>query len=179
MFHNHLESNPGLEGFWKAFEDTLRLVEKAHLERFEIMKAQSPKAAPFMYQNGTIKQKYHGQEYLQQYEDATHHINSDGKGTPIDLVAVRQDGSMISPRVMLHTSEIIHKDLDFPEFDFHSLRHTHTSMLLAAGAPIKYVQCRLGHKRPDVTLRVYQHMTEVIEKNGVEVLGEVYTKCDA
>lgn len=44
-----------IEGFWNAFEDTLKLVEKAHLERFEIMKHQSPKAAPFMYKNGTIQ----------------------------------------------------------------------------------------------------------------------------
>jgi ribonucleoside-triphosphate reductase len=44
-----------LEGFWEAFEDTLKLVEKAHLERFEIMAKQSPKAAPFMYANNTIK----------------------------------------------------------------------------------------------------------------------------
>lgn len=43
-----------IEGFWNAFEDTLKLVEKALLERFEILKSQSPKAAPFMYENGTI-----------------------------------------------------------------------------------------------------------------------------
>lgn len=45
---------PDLDGFWKEFERTLKLVEKAHLERFEIMKRQSVEAAPFMYQNGTI-----------------------------------------------------------------------------------------------------------------------------
>lgn len=44
-----------LNGFWNAFEDILKLVEKAHLERFDIMAKQSPKAAPFMYNNGTIK----------------------------------------------------------------------------------------------------------------------------
>jgi len=46
---------PDLEGFWNKFNETLKLVEKAHLERFEIMKVQSPQAAPFMYANGTIK----------------------------------------------------------------------------------------------------------------------------
>lgn len=44
-----------IDGFWTKLDDTLALVEKAHLERFEIMKAQTPKAAPFMYDNGTIK----------------------------------------------------------------------------------------------------------------------------
>lgn len=46
---------PDLEGFWSAFESTLRLVERAHLQRFSILRSQSPAAAPFMYDNGTIK----------------------------------------------------------------------------------------------------------------------------
>lgn len=46
---------PDIKGFWQKFNEILNLVEKAHLERFEIMKAQSPQAAPFMYNNGTIK----------------------------------------------------------------------------------------------------------------------------
>lgn len=44
-----------LDGFWAAFEETLKLTEKGLLERFEIMAAQSPKSAPFMYQNNTIQ----------------------------------------------------------------------------------------------------------------------------
>lgn len=45
---------PDLEGFWSAFEDLLMLCERGLLERFDIMINQHPKAAPFMYQNGTI-----------------------------------------------------------------------------------------------------------------------------
>lgn len=48
-------SEPDLDGFWKAFEETLKLTEKGLLERFEIMVKQSPKSAPFMYQNNTIQ----------------------------------------------------------------------------------------------------------------------------
>lgn len=48
-------SEPDLDGFWAAFEETLKLTEKGLLERFEIMARQSPKAAPFMYQNNTIQ----------------------------------------------------------------------------------------------------------------------------
>lgn len=46
---------PDIKGFWNAFEETLKLTEKALLERFYIMVKQSPKAAPFMYQNNTIQ----------------------------------------------------------------------------------------------------------------------------
>ena len=48
-------TEPDIEGFWNAFEETLKLCEKGLLERFEIMIKQSPKAAPYMYQNNTIQ----------------------------------------------------------------------------------------------------------------------------
>ena len=48
-------SEPDIDGFWDAFEETLKLTEKGLLERFEIMARQSPKAAPYMYQNNTIQ----------------------------------------------------------------------------------------------------------------------------
>jgi ribonucleoside-triphosphate reductase len=45
---------PDLDGFWSAFESLLMLCEQGLLERFDIMVNQSPEAAPFMYQNGTM-----------------------------------------------------------------------------------------------------------------------------
>lgn len=48
-------TEPDIEGFWDAFEETLKITEKGLLERFEIMVKQSPKSAPFMYQNNTIQ----------------------------------------------------------------------------------------------------------------------------
>ena len=48
-------TEPDLFGFWNAFEETLKLCEKGLLERFEIMARQSPKAAPFMYENNTMQ----------------------------------------------------------------------------------------------------------------------------
>lgn len=48
-------TEPDINGFWNAFEETLKLTERGLLERFEIMVKQSPKSAPFMYQNNTIQ----------------------------------------------------------------------------------------------------------------------------
>ena len=48
-------TEPDLDGFWSAFEDLLMLCEQGLLERFDIMVNQPPAAAPFMYQNGTMK----------------------------------------------------------------------------------------------------------------------------
>ena len=75
---------------------------------------------------------------------------------------------------MQHTSRVIHNDLNIKEFDFHSLRHTHATVLLEKGAPLKYIQQRLGHKKIDVTLNVYQHLTEELTQRGVNVLNKIF-----
>ena len=40
----------------------------------------------------------------------------------------------------------------------HDLRHTHASILLKAGVPVKVVSERLGHANPAFTITVYQHI---------------------
>jgi integrase len=41
---------------------------------------------------------------------------------------------------------------------YHALRHTHASQLIEAGVDIVTISRRLGHAKPDITLRVYAHM---------------------
>ncbi len=45
-----------------------------------------------------------------------------------------------------------------PVIRFHDLRHTHASLLIAAGVPIKVVSERLGHAHPGFTMNTYQHL---------------------
>jgi integrase len=44
-----------------------------------------------------------------------------------------------------------------PEPTLHDLRHSHASMLIALDYSIVDVQHRLGHRKPDTTLRIYTH----------------------
>ena len=48
-------TEPDLDGFWNGLAEVLRLCEKGLLERYDIIKRQSPNAAPFMYQNNTMQ----------------------------------------------------------------------------------------------------------------------------
>lgn len=45
-----------------------------------------------------------------------------------------------------------------PRIRFHDLRHTHASLLVAAGVPIKVVSERLGHAHPGFTMHTYQRL---------------------
>jgi integrase len=44
------------------------------------------------------------------------------------------------------------------EISFHALRHTYASQLIGAGVDIVTVSKRLGHAKPDITLRGYSHL---------------------
>lgn len=70
---------------------------------------------------------------------------------------------------------MIHKALNYPEFDFHSLRHTHSTMLAENGAPLVYIQKRLGHEKPEMTTQVYtNHLTPKITIAGNNILNNMF-----
>jgi len=49
-------------------------------------------------------------------------------------------------------------EVDLPRIRLHDLRHTHATLLLAAGVPVKVVSERLGHANPTITLGTYAHV---------------------
>ncbi|OZU88678.1 recombinase XerC [Virgibacillus indicus] len=57
----------------------------------------------------------------------------------------------------------------------HGFRHTHAVLLLEAGANIKYVSGRLGHKSIKTTADTYLHITKKIEEDELKKFAS-YTK---
>ena len=64
-----------------------------------------------------------------------------------------------------------------PGVSFHALRHTHASMLIAAGLDVVSTSRRLGHGRPSVTLDVYGHLIERNEDKTVAALDAALGAC--
>ena len=64
-----------------------------------------------------------------------------------------------------------------PMPSLHDLRHSHASMLIALDVPLVDVQRRLGHRKPDTTLRVYAHQWKEREARRSQVgrqLGQLF-----
>lgn len=55
----------------------------------------------------------------------------------------------------------------------HSLRHTHTSLLAAAGVSLETIQDRLGHKDDDTTRLVYLHVTKDLKREASQRFEEL------
>jgi integrase len=64
-----------------------------------------------------------------------------------------------------------------PLITIHDLRHTHASLLLSAGEPVKVVSERLGHASATITLQVYAHVLPGDQKRAASrfaaLVGEV------
>lgn len=60
-----------------------------------------------------------------------------------------------------------------PSLTPHSLRHTHTSLLAAAGVSLETIQDRLGHKNDDMTRRVYLHVTKELKREASQKFEEL------
>lgn len=111
-----------------------------------------------------------GDSYIQYFKDEQGHLNTGGDGKKGDFVLVRADGSCISSHTMQHVSWVATHELGFAEFDYHSLRHTHATMLAEKGASPQYVQHCLGHKNSQVTTQIYQRLIDKMAEEGTQLL---------
>lgn len=55
---------------------------------------------------------------------------------------------------------------------FHDLRHTHATIMLKQGQPLKVVSERLGHASPTFTMAVYQHVLPGMQAEAARAFAE-------
>jgi integrase len=67
----------------------------------------------------------------------------------------------------------IRKQVDVPPIRLHDLRHTHATVLLQAGEPVKTVSERLGHGSATITLTVYGHVMPGDQKRAASRFADL------
>ena len=56
---------------------------------------------------------------------------------------------------------------------FHDLRHTYASLLIANGAPMKYIQEQMGHSTITITIDLYAHLLPEVNAKCVNLLNNI------
>jgi len=62
---------------------------------------------------------------------------------------------------------------DVRPIKFHGMRHTCATLLLRAGVPVKVVQERLGHKKVEITMNIYQHVLPDMQEDAAAKMGSI------
>ncbi|MDM5043860.1 tyrosine-type recombinase/integrase [Latilactobacillus sakei] len=89
-----------------------------------------------------------------------------------NFVCTEENGSPVLPNTIKYKSRLVQEKLHM-NFNFHSLRHTHATMLLEAGEKMKVVSERLGHSRISTTMDTYSHVTHKMRKNTVSLIEQI------
>ncbi|EMF0592627.1 site-specific integrase [Enterococcus faecium] len=86
-----------------------------------------------------------------------------------NAVCTKKDGELVTPNVVKWNTRRISQALSI-SFNFHSLRHTHATLLLENGAKMKEISDRLGHSRISITMDTYSHVTNKMRNETVDIM---------
>ena len=87
-----------------------------------------------------------------------------------DLVCATERGEHLSPSGLSKGFRAIALSVGI-DLNFHGLRHTHASLLAAAGVHSKAIADRLGHSNQDFTLNHYVSALPTMQQEAVRVLN--------
>lgn len=89
------------------------------------------------------------------------------------LVFCREDGSPIHPHSFSQRFERLVRRCGLPTIRLHDLRHTHATIAIKAGVPVKVVSERLGHETPAFTLKQYAHVVPGMQAEAAEAIAHL------
>ena len=96
-----------------------------------------------------------------------------GQGDPNAFVFATKSGRPIEPtnaerawRATLERAGVRHRN-------FHTIRHSHASALIAKGVPIPEVASRLGHSKSSHTLNLYAHHIPTYDTQMIEMVSNI------
>ncbi len=93
----------------------------------------------------------------------------------VKLINIDENGQYTSVDSCKYLSRVINRQMHIA-FDYHSLRHTHATILIESGVSPKAVQQRLGHKSIVTTLQTYVHATDDLQAQAVDAIEKINRK---
>lgn len=92
---------------------------------------------------------------------------------PYPLVFTRTDGQPWLPQTVSDRWRCQWPGLDLPRLRLHDARHTHASLLLQRGVPLKVVSERLGHTKIALTMDIYAHVLPAMDQDAAAAYAQL------
>jgi len=97
-----------------------------------------------------------------------------GKLQDDGLLFTDSEGAPLHPHHFSTTWSDCATRLGFPGITFHGLRHTHASQLIDQDVDIVTISKRLGHAKPDITLRIYAHLFRKDDAKAAQAIDAIF-----
>ncbi len=107
-----------------------------------------------------------------------HQLAELGTVTAEQAVFTRPDGQPVHPHTLSQTVDRLQRAAGVPPIRLHDLRHTHATLMLKHGIPLKVVSERLGHSTPAFTMAVYQHVLPGMQRDAANTFARLITPAD-
>ncbi|THF73888.1 site-specific integrase [Cohnella fermenti] len=91
----------------------------------------------------------------------------------MDLVVCTGNGTPTNKSNLRRAFSVAIKEAGVKKIKFHSMRHTHATLLLLQGENPKIVSERLGHATVRLTLDTYSHLLPSMQKETAEKFGKL------
>ena len=109
---------------------------------------------------------------------AWHNAQTEELDRPSELVFTNTRGALLHPHVLSQSFERVTRNAGLPRIRLHDVRHTHATLLLKAGVPLKVVSERLGHSTPAFTMTVYQHVLPGMQRDAADLFARLVATTD-
>lgn len=93
-----------------------------------------------------------------------------------DLVFTGPSGDHVNPGTISHQHRSLVRATDVPVIRFHDLRHTHASLLMQLGVPIKTISARLGHASVITTMDTYAHLLPAMDRDAADTFAKILSE---
>ncbi len=94
-----------------------------------------------------------------------------GKVVDNDMLFTKWNGEPMDPDIISSWFPKFLETHDLPDVNFHSLRHSNASILIAAHVPITTVSGRLGHAQTSTTLNYYASAIQSADAAAADLTG--------
>lgn len=91
----------------------------------------------------------------------------------LGLVWPRPDGNVLPQQTIAKRHAAVCDRAGVPRISPHGMRHTFATVSMEAGVPVKVVSDILGHSSISITLDVYTHNSEALQRSAAELLDDV------